>query len=198
MSDKKYEIRRRLCENGRGEKRVRALKDFADVKKGDLGGYIQSEDNLSQEGNCWIYDNAKVYGNAKVYDNALVYDSAKVYGNARVCEKAKVYGDIHIYDRDYIYDDVEEYSKGFIEQLTYGETDISGLTALPSATVAEVKSGCDCGAKFTNEPHFNWCSNYLKIEVTNITEEISFITDSDITADKDNILKWLLVKEYNN
>jgi hypothetical protein len=26
--------------------RIEALKDFGDVKKGDLGGYVQSEDNL--------------------------------------------------------------------------------------------------------------------------------------------------------
>ena len=33
---------------------VKALKDFGSVKAGDLGGYIQSSENLSQEGNCWI------------------------------------------------------------------------------------------------------------------------------------------------
>lgn len=31
---------------------IKALKDFGKVKKGDLGGYIASEDNLSQTGNC--------------------------------------------------------------------------------------------------------------------------------------------------
>ena len=44
------------------------------------GGWIESEDNLSQEGN------AKVYGNAQVYGNALVYGNAWVYGNARVSQ----------------------------------------------------------------------------------------------------------------
>jgi len=37
--------------------RIRALKDFENVKNGDLGGYIRSENNLSQEGNCWVYKN---------------------------------------------------------------------------------------------------------------------------------------------
>ena len=41
--------------------RIRALKDFGDVKAGDLGGYVNSEENLSHEGNCWIYDDAKIY-----------------------------------------------------------------------------------------------------------------------------------------
>lgn len=59
--------------------RVKALKDFDDVKKGELGGYVESERNLSQAGNCWVYGNARVYGNAWVYDNA------KVCGDAMIC-----------------------------------------------------------------------------------------------------------------
>ena len=30
--------------------RIKALRSFGDVKAGDLGGFIESEDNLSQEG----------------------------------------------------------------------------------------------------------------------------------------------------
>ena len=64
---------------------IEALKDFGNVRKGDLGGWIEKEDNLSQEGDCWVYENAKVYGSAKVYGNAQVRDNAQVYGNAQVC-----------------------------------------------------------------------------------------------------------------
>ena len=39
-----------------------ACKDFGNIKKGDFGGYVESEKNLSHEGNCWVYDGAKVYG----------------------------------------------------------------------------------------------------------------------------------------
>ena len=52
--------------------RVKALKDFDDVKKGELGGYVKSERNLSQAGNCWVYGNAKVYDNAKVCGDAMI------------------------------------------------------------------------------------------------------------------------------
>lgn len=38
--------------------RIRALKDFGDVKAGELGGYIEKEENLSQEGNAWVSGNA--------------------------------------------------------------------------------------------------------------------------------------------
>ena len=64
--------------------KIRALKDFGNVKAGDIGGYIEKEANLSQEGICWIYDNAKVYGSAWVCDNA------RVCGNAMVCGSAKI------------------------------------------------------------------------------------------------------------
>lgn len=46
--------------------RIEALTDFADVKKGTLGGFVENEENLSQKGNCWIYDDAIVHGNAKI------------------------------------------------------------------------------------------------------------------------------------
>lgn len=71
--------------------RIQALEDFGDVKKGELGGFVQNEDNLSHKGDCWIYEDAKVCGEAKVYENAKVYGEAKVYDKAKVCGEAKVY-----------------------------------------------------------------------------------------------------------
>ena len=76
--------------------RIRALKNFGTVKAGDIGGYIEKEENLSHEGTCWVYDNARVCenarvcGDARVCDNAYVCDNACVYGNARVCGDAKI------------------------------------------------------------------------------------------------------------
>ena len=71
--------------------RIQAMRDFGNVRKGEKGGFIQSEKNLSHEGSCWVYDNAKVYGDAEVYENALVYE------NAEVCGAAWVYGNAMIY-----------------------------------------------------------------------------------------------------
>ena len=90
---------------GRKLYRIEALKDFGIVKKGDKGGYVQSEENLSQEEDCWISDNAKVfdsavvYNNAKVCDNAYVCGNAKVYCKAEVCGNAKVYCDAIVYGK---------------------------------------------------------------------------------------------------
>jgi len=53
-----------------------ACKDFDDVKKGDFGGLIKSEKNLSHDGNCWVYEDAWVYDDAQVSDNAKVYGFA--------------------------------------------------------------------------------------------------------------------------
>ena len=47
--------------NGHTLHRIEALKDFGTVKKGELGGWIETEDNLSQYCNCWVDDEAMVY-----------------------------------------------------------------------------------------------------------------------------------------
>lgn len=83
--------------------RIKAVVEFGLVKVGDLGGWIEKEENLSHEENAWVYGdaevcgNAKVYGNAKVCGNAKVYGDAEVYGNAWVCGDAEVYGDAKVY-----------------------------------------------------------------------------------------------------
>ena len=69
---------------GRTLHRIKALENFGDVKKGDLGGWIESEDNLSASGNAWVSDDAKVFDNAWVFGDAWISDDAQVSGDARV------------------------------------------------------------------------------------------------------------------
>lgn len=76
--------------------RIRALRAFADVKIGDLGGFVETKQNLSNMGNAWVCGDAKVCSDARVYGNARVCDNAKVYGNARVYGDAWVYGDARV------------------------------------------------------------------------------------------------------
>ena len=81
--EKKYKLTDEtinLC--GKKLCRIKALKDFGDVKKGDKGGFIEDEHNLSHDGNSWVYDNAKVFDNASVYGNAMVYGNAKIENNS--------------------------------------------------------------------------------------------------------------------
>ena len=93
--------------NGHTLHRIEALKDFGSVKKGELGGWIEKEDNLSQNGKCWICDEAKVYGNAKVFDDAWIYGEAEVYDNAKVHGYAHVFGNARVYDTADVYGDNE-------------------------------------------------------------------------------------------
>lgn len=98
---------------GRTLFQIACVTAFASVGAGDIGGYIEKEDNLSQDGNAWVYGNAKVCGNAKVYGdakvcgNAWVYENAEVYGNAEVCGNAKVCGNAEVYGNAWVYGDAK-------------------------------------------------------------------------------------------
>jgi lipoate-protein ligase A len=87
--------------------RPKAIKDFYNVSKGDLGGYVEGYHNLSQKGDCWIYDysivfgNAKVSGNAQVYGNSKVFSDAKIFGNARVKNFVQIFGVSEISGEDF-------------------------------------------------------------------------------------------------
>ena len=98
MGTKKYRLTGNHIDIGnRILYQIEALKDFGNVKAGDLGGYIESEENLSQYDNAWVYGDAEVYGNAQVFGNACVFDNARVYNDARVYDNAQVYGDAKVY-----------------------------------------------------------------------------------------------------
>ena len=96
--EKKYKLTEETINvDGRTLYRIEALKDFDVVEKGDKGGFIENESNLSQSGDCWVYGNAKVSDNAMVCGNAWVFGNADVYGIAEVCDNARVYGRARIY-----------------------------------------------------------------------------------------------------
>ena len=51
---------------------------------GLLGGYVETEANLSQSGTCWLHDQSTAQGNAST-----------AQGNARVSENAQVRGEVY-------------------------------------------------------------------------------------------------------
>lgn len=68
---KKYELTAEFIEKwGKKLFRIKALISFESVEVGELGGYVEKEDNLAQTGDAWVYGNAEVYGNAWVSGNA--------------------------------------------------------------------------------------------------------------------------------
>jgi carbonic anhydrase/acetyltransferase-like protein (isoleucine patch superfamily) len=85
--------------------RIKALVDLGDVKAGELGGYVEREDNLSQSGNAWVCEDARVCGNALVCGNARVFGNALVCGNAWVCDDALVCGNAWVCDDARVCDD---------------------------------------------------------------------------------------------
>ena len=62
------------------------------ISKGDIGGYVENDYNLSQHGCCWIFDDAVVRGNARLTNSATVHNNAIVEDNAQVCEFSHVKG----------------------------------------------------------------------------------------------------------
>ena len=68
--------------------RIVCVTAFASVAVGDTGGWVESENNLSQSGDAWVSGDAKVYGYAEVSGNAWVYGDAEVYGNAKVSKSS--------------------------------------------------------------------------------------------------------------
>ena len=104
---KKFELTSEFITNILGTKlfRIKALMEFGNVKAGDLGGYIEKEENLDHDGDAWVYGNAWVYGDAWVYGNAEVYGNAWVYGDAEVYGNAWVYGDAWVYGNAWVYGD---------------------------------------------------------------------------------------------
>ena len=121
--------------------RIQALKDFGNVKAGDLGGFIESTSNLSKRGSCWVYDDgavfcdAKVYGDAKICDNADVYDNARVYGKAKVSGNAKIYDNAKVSGRV----KVKDYGK------VCGDDCLSGSEIITGKTEKYIGKGVETG-----------------------------------------------------
>ena len=86
--------------------RIRAVRDIPEyeIKSGDMGGWLETEKNLSHNGSAWVTDSAVVMdaafvtGDARVMDSALVMGNARVMGAARVMDEAFVTGDARVTD----------------------------------------------------------------------------------------------------
>ena len=141
MCEKKYELTDEVkkLSNGKVLHRIRAVRDFVaidgkDVHEGDLGGWIEKEDNLSHDGDSWVFGNAIVYGNAMVHVNAVVSGdaevrgNAEVFGNANVFEgavvhgDAKVFGNAEVLGEAIVRDDAEVFGRARI----FGNAEVSG------------------------------------------------------------------------
>src|SRR3972149_2482196 len=95
---KKFELTSEKKVNSFGKTlfRIKAKASFGSVSKGDIGGWIEKEDNISLSGNAWVFGGAKVSGNAWISGNARVFGDAEVSGNAKVSGDAEVSGNAKV------------------------------------------------------------------------------------------------------
>lgn len=72
------------------------------IPAGTMGGFVEGEANLSQEGTCWVHDNAicceqsKLTEDAQIFDGACVRGTALLSGDARMFDRAVAEGRCHI------------------------------------------------------------------------------------------------------
>ena len=96
---KKYEITDIAHPDNPNLHRIRAVTDLTeDVLAGMLGGYVESRDNLDQDGRAWISADAIACENAVVCGDAVLTDHAVARGNAYVGKNATVMGDATVQD----------------------------------------------------------------------------------------------------
>jgi hypothetical protein len=83
IMSKKYRLRKDLStqHQGRTLYRVQLLEDINGYPKGSIGGYVENENNLSQDGGCWVSGDAKVYGDAIISGDVWVLEETKVFGD---------------------------------------------------------------------------------------------------------------------
>ena len=128
--EKKFELTDKFVFNTFGIKlfQIKCTKSFKYAKEGDLGGYVEKDENLDQESNAWVYGDAWVYGNARVSGDARVYGDARVsgdarvYGDAWVSGDARVYGDAQVYGDAWVSGDARVYGDAWV----YGNARVSG------------------------------------------------------------------------
>lgn len=105
MSNQKYIITDIAHEKYPFLHRIRALRDIGqDVKAGDLGGFVESESNLSTEPDdtAWIYNDAIAAGAAYVDMASHLRDRAIICDCAYVSQGSVMYGDTRVEDNAYI------------------------------------------------------------------------------------------------
>ena len=107
--------------------RIMATRDSLHAKAGQLGGFVESEDNLG--GEAWVDDNAEVWGEAFVYCYAYVSGNARVCGNARVYGKAQIYGHACVGVDARVYDNANVHEKAYVggQAEVHGQAEVEGI-----------------------------------------------------------------------
>jgi NDP-sugar pyrophosphorylase family protein len=150
--------------------RIKALRNFSDVKKGDIGGYVEKEYNLSHYGDCWIYGDAIVANYARVYDNAWVLGNAKVYNNATIAGSALVFGDARVYGNAKVRGNAQVYGNAKV----YGDALVNGYASIyGDAVIKKTNDYLVLQNTQSNGQYFTWTrsNNMWKVGGFHVTGE---------------------------
>lgn len=192
---KKYELTQNVRKIGDTTlHQIKALKNFGYIKAGELGGYIEKENNLSQEGKAWVhkdamvYDAARVYEDASVSDDAMVAGCAEVYGNAKVYDNALVFGNARVYDGAMVYGKAKVFGNAWV----FGEANVSGEAEVSAfnhtITIGPISSPFDIITFYRNK--------YNSISVSSVWFSGSidnFVTDVNTTrGDSEHAKAYIL------
>jgi len=167
----KYELTATSLHNSRhnGLFQIKALKDFGHIKKGQLGGFVQSEHNLSQEGNCWIYPNASASDKSRVLDNAILRDFASLKDHARIYNRAVMLDNAKLEGFTSLAGDVIMKDNSFMEGYASAEADdvicrSPGYLHLDNVRITITD-------KYVTLDYIGGADHYRKREWFNITDE---------------------------
>ena len=150
---KKFELTSEFITNIFGTKlfRIKALCEFGNVKAGELGGFLEKEENLSNDGDAWVSGNAEVSGDAEVSGNAWVYGDAWVFGNARVSGNARVFDNARVSGNARVSDNAEVSGNAWV----FGNAEVSG-----NADYATAKG---FGSEYRNTTFFRGKDGDIKV-----------------------------------
>lgn len=121
------------------------------IHAGDLGGYIETVKNLSQEGTCWVAngsivcDNAVVVGDAYIGKSIIIADSVRVTGKAKISKNCELYDFVEVTDNAIIC--------GFAKLC--GRARVSGNAYVVNTSVADDVEITDEAYIYSHKPHLS-------------------------------------------
>lgn len=147
--EKKYELVKentKVLEDGTVLYQIRVLRDGIYPRVGDLGGYIESEENLSQEGRCWVDASSMVYGKAIVSEDASVDHGSIVRGTSDLNRPTKVSGNASLYN-SIVFDGASVFGRTYLKDASIGKngnvsTNSSWLQVGDCDTAYDTIDGC--------------------------------------------------------
>lgn len=145
--------------------RIEALKDFGTVKKGDKGGFVQTYDNLSHHGKCWLFDDSKCYESGKLCGDSTLHQ------NAEICGSGQVFGSSTIID----------------ESLICGNAIVDGSSNIMAGSVVSgdtlIRNSMICGSRILGHALVSGC-HLTDVETSGVT----YLTRTNLSGCKlDNI-----------